>query len=368
MNGILIPGGTPGLSHTLTVHRFGQPGARPKAYVQAALHADEVPGMLTARVLCDRLAALDAAGSIVGEVLVLPVANPIALAQRVLGGRIGRFDLADGANFNRLHAALAPGAIARVDGRLGADAAANVALFRAALRAELDAVPAHTPAQHLKRILLGLALDADLVLDLHCDGEAVMHLYTLTPAADTGATLASCLGAQALLLATESGDDPFDEACSRPWLLAQAAFPDHPLPLACFAATVELRGQADVASSLAAQDAEGLVTFLRCEGVIAGATPPLPPPCASTPLAAAEPLIAPATGIVVFRCEPGAMVTAGDVVLEIVDPIAGGTTPLSAQGAGLLFARGRPRFAAEGQFLGKIAGTSLSRTGNLLSP
>ena len=29
-----------------TVLRFGTPGARPKAYLQAGLHADELPGML----------------------------------------------------------------------------------------------------------------------------------------------------------------------------------------------------------------------------------------------------------------------------------------------------------------------------------
>ena len=57
-----LGGATPGLGHHLTVHAFGPPGGRPKAHVQAGLHADEVPGMLAARHLCDRLAALDAAG------------------------------------------------------------------------------------------------------------------------------------------------------------------------------------------------------------------------------------------------------------------------------------------------------------------
>ena len=40
--------GTPGLTYELAVRRFGAPGARPKAYIQAGLHADEVPGMLAA--------------------------------------------------------------------------------------------------------------------------------------------------------------------------------------------------------------------------------------------------------------------------------------------------------------------------------
>ena len=59
------------------------------------------------------------------------------------------------------------------------------------------------------------------------------------------AELGGLLGASAVLLATESGDSPFDEACSRPWLQLQQRFGDVPIALACFAVTVELRGEAD---------------------------------------------------------------------------------------------------------------------------
>ncbi len=37
---------SPGTARSLTVHRFGAPGARPKAYLQAGVHADEIPGLL----------------------------------------------------------------------------------------------------------------------------------------------------------------------------------------------------------------------------------------------------------------------------------------------------------------------------------
>ena len=35
---------SPGSARHLTIYRFGTPGARPKVYLQAALHADETPG------------------------------------------------------------------------------------------------------------------------------------------------------------------------------------------------------------------------------------------------------------------------------------------------------------------------------------
>ena len=353
--------GTPGVTYELAVRRFGTPGARPKAYVQAGLHADEVPGMLAAYRLCHHLARLQEVGGIAGEVVVLPAANPIALSQRLLGSAIGRFDLADGGNFNRGYPALRPD----VPG-LGDDPAVNTALVRAALLAAHAEGQPVTPAQHLKHALLGLALDADVVLDLHCDGEAVMHLYTLTPAAEMGRALGGFLGAEAILLAEESGGDPFDEACSRPWLALHRQNPA--VPLACFAATVELRGQADVSDALAEADALALLDFLRWRGVLSGPAPTPLPCCEPTPMAGAEPLEAPMVGVVVYRREVGEQIGAGDVVADIVDPATGEVAEVRAQSAGLLFARGVVRFAPAGRRLGKIAGRDLAREGKLLSP
>ena len=36
---ILLPANAPGTERSLLVHRFGRAGARPKVYIQAALHA-----------------------------------------------------------------------------------------------------------------------------------------------------------------------------------------------------------------------------------------------------------------------------------------------------------------------------------------
>ncbi|MDQ2803093.1 MAG: succinylglutamate desuccinylase/aspartoacylase family protein, partial [Pseudomonadota bacterium] len=227
-----LRGTAPGTTQTLAVRRFGVPGARPKIYVQAALHADETPGLLVAQHLLRRLQAHSDAGRIVGEVVVVPLANPVGLSQRMLGSLLGRFDLASGTNFNRGFADLASRAAQAVAGKLTGDPAANEALIRAALLHANARSGVATPDEHLKRTLLGLALDADLVLDLHCENEGVMHLYTLTPLADRCRPWAALLGAQAVLLAPESGGQPFDEACSRPWLELRDRFPGHPVPLA----------------------------------------------------------------------------------------------------------------------------------------
>lgn len=364
-----LPGHAPGLQAALTVHRFGEAGARPLVYVQGALHADEIPGMLAAHHLRERLQALAAQGRVRGEIVLVPFANPLGLNQRVLGGMVGRFDLADGANFNRHYPDLVEAVASAVGDRLTADEATNRDLIRAALADAVAAAPAVTPAEHLKRALLGLAITADVVLDLHCDSEAAMHLYTLTPQADDFAPLAALLGCEAVLLATESGDEPFDEACSTPWLRLRERFPDRPVPLACLATTVELRGQADVSHELARADAEALLGFMTLRGALDGPAPVIPPArCEPTPLAGSEPLFAPVAGMVVFHRAVGERVAEGDIVAEIVCPATGQATPVRAGTGGVLFARAGTRFAQAGKRLGKVAGASPTRAGKLLSP
>lgn len=365
---IAIPAAAPGTAHHLTVQRFGRSGARPCVYIQAALHADEIPGMICAQALRRELLALEAAGDLRGEVVLVPVANPLGLGQQVLGQPVGRFALGDGGNFNRDFPDLTVG-LSRIGEALTDDPDSNLALIRAELAAVLASFPVETPPQHLKATLLALALHADFVLDLHCDAEAAMHLYTHTDSAPIFAPLAAHLGARALLLAEVSGGDPFDEAVSRPWAELARAFPDRPVPFGCHSVTVELRGQSDVDDAMADADARAILAFMRHVGVIAGEKPVLPAAlCQPTALEASEPLVAPTAGILVYRRELGETVEAGAVLAELIDPLSGAVTPIRCQSGGVFFARSALRFVTPGKRLGKVAGTSLKRSGRLLSP
>ena len=359
----------PGQHYQLQVLRFGADDAPQKVYIQAALHADEVPALLVAQELKRLFTQLEAAGLLVGHVVLVPYANPIGLSQHVMTQHQGRFDLQDGVNFNRAYPDLTASVATAVTGRLVADARANTRLIREALRKAAGAQPASTTAQGLKKHLLRLAVDADIVLDLHCDNEAVMHVYALSEQVDIAKQLAARLGAQALLLASNSGAAPFDESCSRPWLKLQQQFAEVPIDLACFCATVELRGETDVSHEQASQDASAIVEFLRDRGIVGGplSVPPAAS-CEATPLAASEPIVAPSSGVVVFRAEVGDQVSAGTVIAELVDVDTGVTAPLHCQSSGTLYARCSTRWAYPGKNLAKIAGTTLVRTGKLLNP
>lgn len=368
-NVVNLAGAVPGTQRSISFLHFGHPGARPKCYLQTGLHADEIPGMLVMHNLRDKLAALEASGQIVGEIVLVPVANPIGLAQQVSGSNIGRFCLADGLNFNRGFPDLTLGAIRRLAGTLGFDGERNTELVRSALACKLKSEVPSSEHQSLKHILLANALDADVVLDLHCDTEAVVHLYSASEHSEEFVPLARWLGARAFLVAEISGGNPFDEACSRPWSEIRRHFDDVPFLTSCISATVELRGALDVNHSVAAADADALVEFLRQRRAIAGA--PHEPPelkCQVTPLAGSEPIVASSAGVVVFRRELGEQVQAGDAIADLVDPLSGAIETLNSPTSGVLYARSNLRFSVPGMRLAKIAGQTTARSGLLLSP
>jgi predicted deacylase len=352
----------------LTTLHFGTPGARPKVYIQASLHADEVPAMLVAHTLRGRLEQLDKEGKIPGEIILVPSANPIGLSQVVHGAPFGRFDLSTGVNFNRSYKHVAGDLKQSLAGKLGADAEANIALVREHALASLGMwIPTDNTGE-LKKLLLTMAIDADVVFDLHCDNEAVLHLYTGTPLAEHVQPLSALMGAYALLVARESGGDPFDEACSRLWWDLSAHFGEQfPLPPSCAAITVELRGEMDVTYALAQKDSDALLQFMARMGAVDIPVLPLPEAISQpTPLEGVEPIAAPHSGVLVFLKKLGEQVVAGDAIADLVNPVSGQVTTLRAKSPGVLFASTAHRHLLRGMNVCKIAGAEKLRTGNLL--
>ncbi|MEE8274656.1 MAG: succinylglutamate desuccinylase/aspartoacylase family protein [Alphaproteobacteria bacterium] len=355
---------SPGTERSHTVHSFGVASARPKAYLQAGIHADEIPGLLVLHHLLRRLVAADRRGEIAGEIVVVPFANPIGLSQRLKGVLLGRYEFSGGDNYNRKFPNLDEAVAERVDGRLGTDAGKNVAAIRAAMLAELDDRTAETDLEAQRLTLMRLAVDADIVLDLHCDSEAILHLFLGDHLWPEAADLSAQLASRATMLAIDSGDDPFDESCSRPWwFLAERFGERYPIPPACLAATVELRGTADVGDHVAVADADNLFRFLQRRGVVAGDPGPLPEPqCEATPFSGVDYVIAPSAGVVTYHKAPGDRVKAGETVAELIDPAAADPTAarvaLDSPVEGVMVGRHLMKLARAGERICKIAGAT----------
>ncbi|MCV2358980.1 M14 family metallopeptidase [Paucibacter sp. TC2R-5] len=357
----------PGTQRELLSLHYGQTGG-PKAYIQASLHADELPGMLVAHHLRLKLNALQAAGRISGEIILVPMANPIGLSQYALHMHMGRFEATTGENFNRHYPDQIDTAALAAEPELGSDAARNVQVLRRELKKAVTAAEADTELKSLRRTLMALSCDADIVLDLHCDAQAVMHLYTETPCWPECEALARYLGARVTLLAQDSGDSPFDEACSQVWWKWAKRFEDRfPVPQACLAVTVELRGAADVEHGLAEADAQNIINFLCHRGLISGAAAPMPAAVGDArPLAGCMPIKAETAGVLTFLRQAGETVKAGDVLAHVICPLSGAVAELKSPVDGLFFARDFVRFASAGMKVAKVAGREALRSGKLL--
>jgi hypothetical protein len=357
-----------GTARNLTSFHYG-PGGAQKVYIQSSLHADELPGMLVSWALRRKLAELEAAGKLRGEIVVVPVANPIGLNQHMLGLLAGRFESNTAQNFNRNFYNLAALVEPLVGERLTGDIERNRLTIRAAMREALNAQKPRTELESQRLALQLLSYDADIVLDLHCDWEAALHLYTNPDLWPDVEPLSRYLDAKASLLALDSVGNPFDEIHSFCWSDLRTRFGSrYPIPNGSISVTVELRSQRDVSYELAEKDAQGIIEYLTHRGVIDGKAAPMPPlEFAATPLAGTEPIVTPVSGVVVFRAEVGKWVDAGKEIADIVDPLTDQVVTLKSSVAGVMYARHVSRFATAGMEVARVAGAKAFRSGSLLS-
>jgi hypothetical protein len=366
---------SPGTERHLLVHRYGTPGARPKAYLQASIHADEIPAMMAAHHLIRLLDQAEERGEITGEIVVVPVANPIGLAQNINGVHPGRAELRGGGNFNRHWPDLFEGLVEAVESKLGEDAVRNVAAIREAMGRKLALMTADAEFPRLRIELYKLAHDADFILDLHCDDEALMHIYLTHDFWPDGADLAAETGSHAVLLSHESGGQSFEEQFYLAFRKLRLHFGERfPIPPTVLTSTIEFRGQSDVFDELGSRDGRALYRFLQRRSLIAGDPGPLPPLlCQGTPLDGADHLRATKAGILAYKVKPGDTVHKGDVIAEIIDPLAEdqakARTPQRSVTDGLVISRCSKKLVAPGEGISMIAGKEplAHRKGLLLS-
>lgn len=76
-----LPAASLANQRSIKIVRYGKSKGGKKAYIQAGLHADKAPGFLVMHHLIERLDATDSNNLINGEVVIVPVANPIGIDQ-----------------------------------------------------------------------------------------------------------------------------------------------------------------------------------------------------------------------------------------------------------------------------------------------
>lgn len=335
---LTIEGDTPGANWQVPVLRFkGRDKTSPKVYLQAALHADELPGTAVLHFLCALLRQAEANGRILGDITVVPQANPIGSAQNPNRQLQGRFDVTNGINFNR-----------------------EFALLELAERDSLlENLTAMSATEQLKNNLLYMALGADVVLDLHCDFESLLYAYICEEFWPDAKDFAESMKLHSVFLA-DGHSSAFEEAVAYAF---RRGDPDSTVRR--FVTTLELRGQSDVDSQVAETDAAGLYRFLVRRDVIEDDIAMDSSWHGNVvPLDHIEVVRTPVAGVILFNCNLGDEAQAGDELAKVITRpgVEDGFVSITAPQAGTIVTRTFKRSAVRGEQLFKMicAGPALT--------
>lgn len=252
---------------SVTAHYFSS-GSGPSCYMQANLHGPEILGSALFIQLIDFLK--NNPDELIGNITIVPQANPIGVQQQIYGYQIGRWNVQNGKNWNRVFD---------------------------------DDVAKDSIEQKLRDVLTKLALPHDIVLDVHTAGAAcVPHLYTNT----RSAFFFSPLEAKAhILLEAKDFCGAFDEYCVKK---AKEQGRD------IHAATWEVGPHGAIQQNILQKRFVSLLHFLRSIGIMreksSVAMPQSNPRCIS--LSNFSVLHAPEGGYLSWLYEPGDTIVAGN--------------------------------------------------------
>lgn len=311
---------TPGHTWSLRVLRYRGAAKGPAVHIQAGLHAHEIPGVVAIDRLIPLLGQAEKEGRLGSDITLVPHANPIGLGQGFFGTTLGRFDFNSRLNFNR---SFPPGTPESRAGRSADD--------------------------RLKALLLSMAVEADTVLDLHCDTEGPVYLYTSEARLDEGRRLARAISAEFILFDSIDEVVSFDTEVSARWK-AQGRTGDRR-----FAATLEYRGMLDVTPDLAEKDASGLYRYLVDIGAVDDTLPPAP---RRDPIIGhvddAELILTPEPGAILYHVNVSEPVAEGQRLASILAEPGAAPYDLRAPFGGVVMTRRNQRIVRRGDHVLKL--------------
>ncbi|WP_448955841.1 hypothetical protein [Labrys neptuniae] len=217
--------------------------------------------------------------------------------------------------------------------------------------------------------LMQLSWGADIVIDVHADMEAILHIYSSLDCWPMTEGIAQRLGVPIAILADESAELPFDEAHSAVWrrIAGHLAMEDAGR-VQTASCTVELRGLVDVEHELAMHDAAALFGFLADIGAVSPTDVPAlsSRPIMVTNLEGVEMVTSPRNGVLVHCAALGERVVPGQLIARVLDvgecDRAHQWTEVAASMEGVIFARWHQRVILAGMPICKIAGSRKEAT------
>lgn len=256
-----------GTDITVPVIKIQGQGAGPSVYIQANIHGAEVQGNGVIHQLLEAFKRQPP----LGDVTLVPMANPLGINQKSGEFTLGRFDPITGENWNRQYHFDAAIIDELVNHHFDASETELASRLREAIAAQIDdklASPFGVKSgQHLALRLQKMALEADIVLDLHTGPISARHLYVPAYAIEDAPYFG--IGLNIIIPSDFAG--ALDEASFSPWWQLSEAMQKQgrKLPVMVDAFTLELGSQEKLDMNAAKLDAQGIVNYLSHRGVLA---------------------------------------------------------------------------------------------------
>lgn len=307
-----------GQALNLPIYQFKASGNAngPKVYIQANVHGAEVQG----NAVIYQLMKLLESCTVLGEITLVPLANPLAINQKSGEFTLGRFDPITGANWNREYLSHAIDLAQWYKAHAKLSDSELVQAYRSTLveacQQRLVNDWGVTTGHRLAVNLQAMAHSADIVLDLHTGPKSCKHLYC--PEYDIGA--AQYFTIPYTLIIPNSFGGAMDEAAFCPWwqLSEYAQSQGRDLPIAVSAFTLELASQERICLEDALIDAKGILAYLSHRGVIAETFAPAKMARFGCYLKDYKKYHAPTAGLVEYVAPVGDFLAAGETLVNLL--------------------------------------------------
>ncbi|QDP03032.1 succinylglutamate desuccinylase/aspartoacylase family protein [Thalassotalea sp. PS06] len=257
-----------GVELTVPVYRIKGRGTGPSVYIQANIHGAEVQGNAVIYQLLELLQKQ----TLLGDITLVPYANPVGCNHKNGEYTLGRFDPITGVNWNRMYHFNDELAKQFVEQYPDTDVDTIRSEFRRWMLDDIDEQLDHnifglTTGRRIAYQLQRMALQADLVLDLHTGPISSKHLYCPEYAKNS----ASYFNIPHTILIPNDFAGALDEATFCPWWDLTQAYQaiGRKLDFNKESFTVELGSQELIDLDEALVDAKSILGYLQAKGAIA---------------------------------------------------------------------------------------------------
>lgn len=310
-----------GRNLNVPVYKFTSEVPGPNVYIQSSIHGAEVQGNA---VLLHILQALQNA-NLKGQITLVPNCNPVGSNLKSGEYTLGRYDPVNGQNWNRAYhydQALIDEFANSIN--KGTSIAAIKKEYRQKLTASIERRLSNEwgigLAECLNLKLQLMALQADIVLDLHNGPVSTRHIYVPEYAKDS----ARYFNIPHVILIPNKFSGALDEATFCPWWSLsdelKQKYPDEQWDFDIEAFTVEMGSQEVIDIEAGKIDSEGILSYLSFKGCFeAPIEKPQNMPRKAVYLRDYKIMYSQVGGMVEYLAKPGQYVRDGEVMARVLN-------------------------------------------------